>query len=152
MNANDNSDVNTDVNSGINNDVNSDMSGDDWSGQIDAHSRLDRERLQIYCTAIETAVQMDRFGECALLFNELITLLKQCVHQDSTAKGAFENLRYTRALKQAFGLLTRCRELDKKSDLQACNKLRDDIRNGLILLLSDVLESEQLAQSDRVRD
>jgi len=141
MNANDNTDVNEDVDS---------TPYYEGLGAPDKTKlNLDRERLQNYGKAIEAAVQQDQFEECALLFSELIVLLKEYAQDQDSLNKTRENLLSLRALEQAQLLLNRCRELHKSADVQACNKLRDDIRNGLILLLSDALECEQLDNSYR---
>lgn len=139
MNANDNSDVNWDV------DETPSCNG--YGEPAKTKSTFDRERLQNYGKAIEDAVQQDKFEECALLFSELISLLKKYAKNQGCAKKTRQNLLSLRALDQAQMLLNRCRDLHESVDVLACNKLRDDIRNGLVLLLSDALESEQFDNS-----
>ncbi|PHS79218.1 MAG: hypothetical protein COB59_03030 [Rhodospirillaceae bacterium] len=141
MNINHNTDANLDSDSA--------PSRDDQADPAKTKTTLDRECLQHYGKAIEAAVQQDQFEECALLFSELISVLKEFAHDQGGVKKMRENLLSLRALHQAQILLNRCRELHKSVNVQACNKLRDDIRNGLVLLLSDALESEQLDAENR---
>lgn len=110
-------------------------------------SIVDRPRLLRYCEAIEASVQIDQFDECALLLSELISLVRDSFGKQKNLDVELAASVDNKAIGRALGLLNRCRDPLHIDDLRARDKLRDDIRNGLILLLSDVVDGERQIES-----
>ncbi|MBL4747588.1 MAG: hypothetical protein JKY17_01990 [Magnetovibrio sp.] len=113
------------------------------SGEIDNLPPAGHVRLLRSCEAIEAAVQEDDFDECALLLSELVALIRQLVHFDSSSEFDHVDVHGQRAMGRVYHLLGRCREPFQADDQRGRTQLRDDIRNGLILMLSDVVECER---------
>jgi|GEM_PF-4948785 len=113
------------------------------SGEIGNLPPADHVRLLRSCEAIEAAVQGDDFDECALLLSELLGLIRKLVHFDSRSKFDRMDVHGQRAMGRVYHLLGRCREPFQADDQRGRTQLRDDIRNGLILMLSDVVECER---------
>lgn len=108
-----------------------------------APDSINRVSVHRYCAAIETAVQTNQFDECAMLLSELIGNVSD-FYKGETAQHPKETVEHNkRTVAQAQNLLYRCRDPLLAGNHHEQGKLRDDVRNGLVLLLSDVLDCEQ---------
>ena len=110
---------------------------------IDGAPSIDRIRVHRYCAAIEIAVQSDKFGECALLLNELIAQVAQYYKTENCDLSEDILEQNEQTLTHAKCLLYRCQDPMLSRNRYEQGKLRDDVRNGMVLLLSDVFERER---------
>jgi hypothetical protein len=102
---------------------------------------IDLIRVRQYREAIEVSVMINQYGECALLLNELINVIRKHFMTDEN------NNCSQRAIERAQDLLDRCHDPLQFDNDGNRMKLSDDIRNGLVLILGDLVGNDYYAKT-----
>jgi len=119
------------------------------SNTFDDVLNIDLVQVRQYAEAIEVAVMINQFGECALLLNELVGVVRKHFLTDETLTGTSTRNCSQRAIDRARSLIIRCQDPLQTSDDSCRVKLSDDIRNDLVLIVGDLVDREHYADDMR---
>jgi len=119
------------------------------SSHFDDGLSLELVHVRQYSEAIEVAVMINQFSECALLLNELVGVVRKDFMTDEGRAGSCKRNCSQRAIDRARSLMIRCHDPLQTSDDLCRVKLSDDIRNGLVLILSDLVDREHFVDDMR---
>jgi len=119
------------------------------SNTFDDVLNLDLVQVRQYAEAIEVAVMINQFSECALLLNELVGVVRENFMTDEGHANSCKKNCSQRAVDRARSLMIRCRDPLQTSDDLSRVKLSDDIRNGLVLIVSDLVDREHYVDDMR---